>query len=482
MSPALRILKNSTALSLTTLFERVVGFFMLWYVARTQGQKYWGDFNLALAFILIVLPLAIWGLDKVMPREVARSKESPGAFLSSGIIISLLAGALATAAIIVVVYLLDYTPELQALIILAVITNVLPRGLSGVHEALINGLERMEWIALVRLPATIVRTILAVAFLAAGYGLGSVFVLIGVQYLVVVIVYLIIFYHYVPGFRLGLDWALLRTLFVTALPMVSIVLTGETFRQLDRVFLSKWWDSESVGLYATGALPIDVTRLMILAVMAALFPVLSRVFISSLQRFGQVTDLLFKYILIAAFPLTVAIASLAKIMILLAFGQEYADSVPVVRILAISILFVSVGQLLYHILLASHNERLALRTVVVRGVVGISLNVLLIPSLGIIGAAIAAVGTELAGMLRNLHHVQTKVAPLNLGQSVLRPGLIIAVSSALYLLIAQWNHLLAGAAAILLFGLLLLASRTVSRAEVAVLMRRPTTESPGDVL
>lgn len=477
MSPALRILKNSTALSLTTLFERVVGFFMLWYVARTQGQKYWGDFNLALAFILIVLPLAVWGLDKVMPREVARSKESPGAFLSSGIIISVLAGVLATAAIIVVVYLLDYAPEIQSLIILAVITNVLPRGLSGVHEALINGLERMEWIALIRLPATVARTILAVLLLASGRGLGSVFVLIGVQYLLVVVAYLIVFYRRIPGFRLSLDRALLRTLFLASLPMVAIVLTGETFRQLDRVFLSKWWDTESVGLYATGALPIDIVRLLILAVMAALFPVLSRVFVSSVQRFGQVTDLLFKYILIGAFPLTIAIVSLAQIMILLVFGDEYAASVPVVRLLAISILFVSAGQLLYHVLLASHNERLALRTVVVRGVVGITLNVLLIPSLGIVGAAVAAVGTELAGMLRNLHHVQYKVAPLNLGQSLLRPGLIIAVAAALYLLIAQWNHLVAGAAAILLFGLLLLASGTVSRAELAVLMRPPGSES-----
>ncbi|MGB3713486.1 MAG: flippase [Candidatus Promineifilaceae bacterium] len=470
MNPVWRVVKNSSSLASIALIDRSVGFILLWYVVRTQSQETWGEYSIALAFVIVFMPFAFWGADILLPREIANRRSDTGSILGNAILITAAVSVPVVLVALAVTYVFDYSLELRQLIGIAIVTNIFPRAEARVVEAAVNGLEHMEWIAFIRLPTTIIRTILAVLFLANGYHIGVIFFLFAIQSLLVIAFLLIVLHVSIPGFRLRISRSVLRQIVILAVPLILIVFTGEAFKQVDRIFLSNWWDSETVGIYATAAIPTEVTRMVILASLTALFPPLSRAYVSSIERFADIGERLMKLILIGVFPVMITIISLAEWITVRLFGEQYLDSVAPMRILAISLIFTALSQLLFRMLIASNHEKLALNTAIVRSVVNLSLNVLLIPRYGVLGAGLSATVTELAGYLQNWRHISRSVIPINSRYALLRPGILVITCLVIYIPLALWNPIVAGVVILALFLSLLLVSKTISRQDITSLI------------
>jgi len=469
MNPALRVVKNTAALSLSVLLERGVAMFLPWYVARVQGKEVWGCYSTALAFINIAYPLGRWGLRQLLPREIVRDRARVGAFLANAGVIGGAVSILATAIAVAIVHFLDYPAHVQRLIHLGVILTLLPLTESMLCEAAINGLEKMEWIVVVRFPMTVLRIAGSILLLSRGFGLEVLFVLLAAYHTLSWGTYLFLLKRFEPAFRFQFNATLLRALAVQAIPFAAIAFTGETFKQIDRVFLSKLWDTTAVGIYSTGAMPVQMMYLLAPAVMSALFPVLSRAYVASEQRFSRLVSQLFKLILISTFPIAIAMIAFADPAIPFIFGQEYTASVAVLQILALGIIPSFAARLLFRTLLASNNERLSVRAAFVNSVSRMVLSVILIPRFGILGASFVAVCTELVGFAQNLFYVCRKATRFDFRHALLRPGACVLVSLPVYFFAMRWNSLLAWIISMGVFVGTLLVSRTITRQDVAAL-------------
>lgn len=443
MNPAWRVLKNSTALSLAVLMEQGIAWFVPWYVARVQGREDWGYYSTALTFVMIAAPLAFWGLDQLLPREVARDRSQAGLLLTNAGVVGGLVSLLATGLALVVVYLLDYPPSVQVLTYLGLILILLPRTEAMLCEAVINGLERMEWIVLVRFPITLLRVGCSIFLLSRGFGLQVLFFFWAVYYVLASGTYVFLLVRMVPAFKLRLDVHLARRLAVQAFPFVATIFIGETSKNIDRVFLSKFQSTDAVGLYTAGTLLVLTLYLIAPAIMNALFPGLSRAYLASKPRFSALVSRLFRLLFVCTFPVALTIFSFADLLILLIFGKEYVPSITVLRIYALGIVPSFLGRLLYRSLLASDNERLVVRVSFVNGIAGIFLNLLLIPRYGLVGASIAAVSLEFLGLIQNLFYVSRRVIRFDFSHALLLPAGCALIGVLLYLVLSRWNPLAA---------------------------------------
>jgi len=474
MNPALRVLKNTTALSLAVLLERGVSFFLPWYVARVQGREVWGYYSTALAFVALAAPLAQWGFDRLLPREIARDHAQAGTLLANAGIIGGVVSLLTTGLVVAIVHFLYYPPVVERLIYVGVILTLFPLTESVLCEAVINGLERMEWIVMVRFPATVLRVAGSIFLLSKGFGIEVLFYLLAMFYLVVWGTYFLLFKRFGLTVQRKIHWPLIRALGYQAVPFVLIISVGETFKQIDRVFLSKLWDTDAVGVYAVGIMLVQIVYLIAPAVMNALFPVLSRAFLASRERFSVLVSQFFKYIFITVFPVALLIIIFAKPAILLVFGKEYALSVVVLQISALGIVPSFVGRLLFRTLLASNNERLSVRVALVNSTAKVALNILLIPYLGIIGASLANAGTELVGLSQNLFYVSRRVTHFDFRNALLRPGTCMLVSLPVCVATFSWNPFAAWSISTATFLSALILSRTITKEEfVSLVTVRP---------
>lgn len=483
MNPVLRVLKNSTALSLTVLLERAVAFFLPWYIARVQGSEVYGGYATAMTFVVIASGFAYWGLDQLLPREIARDRKRSGTFLASAGVLGGATSILTALAVSMIVHFLHYPPQVQNLIYLGIVCVLLPRTEAILCEAAINGLEKMEWIAAVRFPIAVLRIASSVFLLSQGFGLEALLIILAAYHAAMCGVYLLLFKRFAPAFRLQFDRSLMRMLAIQAVPLVMTISIGETSKQIDRVFLSKLWETESVGIYSTGIMLVQVMYMLAPAIMNALYPVLSRAYTASRERFSALVAQIFRLLFIGIFPVALTIITFADLAILLVFGQEYVPSIAVLRIYALGIVPSFVARLLYRTILASNNERLTVRIVIVNSIAILALNGLLIPRYGVLGAAVSAACTELIGLTQNLFYVSRKVIRFDFGQALLRPGVSVLVSVLAYLGImqlnlpatqvrflgaVQWSFPAAWAISLVVFAIALFASRAIGRQDLAL--------------
>ena len=442
------------------------------YVARVIGRSDWGAFSTAQSFTLIAVSLAYWGLLQYLPREIVRNQERIDEYLSGALQIVAVVSVVVTLVSLFVVRLLNYEPEIERLIQIGLIATVLVGAEALVCESVISALERMEWIAAVRFPATLLRTGAGIWLLANGYGIEVLFLLLGAYYLLAIVAYLWLLGRAGVRFKWRAGQKIASGLARGAIPFVLIVAAGESFKQIDRIFISKLGSVEDVGIYASGVMLVQVVQMVAPNVMTALFPGLSRAYVDSAEKFAEITQRLFKWLLLGMFPLVLTLIALAPILILLIFSDSYVDSIPIMQLAALSLLPVLATRLLFRVILASNNEQLALPVAIARSVATVLLNLLLIPLYGIVGSAIALIATELVGLVLNYSFVTNRIVPLPLKNLLFLPLLAILVSGAIYQLLLPFSTIAAYFVAMLVFVGLVLGTKTLDSADLAFLRRR----------
>lgn len=474
MTPALRVLKNSTLLSFAVLLERGLGFVLAWYVARILGPEIWGEYSTALSFVTIAVAIAPWGFLILLPRKISRNLDHTSKLLTNASLIGGITSILTMGLLIAVVLLLNYPAQVETLILMGILFVVLPQTEASIFEAAITGLEKMEWIFIARFPLSILRVAGSLLLLALGFNIEVLFIILGIYYFCVFLIYVYFFRESLKSFRLQIDRSLMALLVRQAIPFVIIVSLTQVFLQADRIFLSKLRDTETVGIYATGAMLIQLVYMVAPAIMTSLFPGLSRAHRKTQEHFSKLVSQIFKLLLVGVFPLVIVIVSLASVMILLVFGDSYEPSIIVLQILALGILPSFLSRLLYRVLLASDNERLGINVTLISNVASLILNIVLIPRYGVIGASIASVCTILVSFVQNFFYVN-RLIRFDFVSALWLPMVSIVLSSFLYLWLMDWNIIGAGILSIILFIVVLVITQTITRDDLALfsLKRRP---------
>ena len=465
MRTARRVLKNSIALLTATLLERGIAFVITWYIARTLGKGILGEYSTAQSWLFVSLPLALWGFDQLLLREAARNRDKLDQYLvNAGVVI--IAASAATALILNSITLLfDYPASLGAL--LRIISFwVIPFYAGSIWlETAIKSLERMEWITIVRTPLSIIRVGISVYLLWQGRSLEVVFWVLGGYYAVTCFFYFRILCAYIPRFNWTIQPAIVKGLAVQAIPFLLIGIFGVTFKQVDRIILSALAPMDLVGLYAAGATVMAMVLLLAPAMMESLFPGLSRMHLSARHHLQEAVGRLIRLIWFVTLPMTFAVITLVRPAVLLLFSADYVTSVGVAQILALAIVPAFLTRLLYRVLLATNNERTTLRVAAINSAIGITLNLILIPWIGLTGAALAVVGAETAGFLQNLTFVHRHIVRISLWQTLAKPAICTVFCGLIYAWIYPWNAYVALTGALAVFVLIVYLWRILSVAD-----------------
>ena len=168
---------------------------------------------------------------------------------------------------------------------------------------------------------------------------------------------------------------------------VAIVLSALYFR-CDVYFVSRWHGLETVGMYNAAFRIVEALRLLPAAVMAVMFPL----FCQS-RSWSPLTGVLW-----ALGPAAVILAALVYIgaapVMTTMYGDPFGAAAPALQLLALSIPLFFVNYALTHQVIAWDGQRAYLRITAAALVANIGANLLLIPTGGMQGAAIATLLTE----------------------------------------------------------------------------------------
>jgi O-antigen/teichoic acid export membrane protein len=168
----------------------------------------------------------------------------------------------------------------------------------------------------------------------------------------------------------------------------GIVLSALYFR-IDVFMVEAWQGTTAVALYNAVFRLVEALRLFPAAVLAVALPMLFQA--TSRQVLLKLSALLTA----AAIAVSLALWVGAGTVIPILYGARYAAAVPAFRILLLAFPLMALNYALTHQLIGWHGHRAYAAMCGVALAFNVALNVRLIPSIGIVGAAWATVATEL---------------------------------------------------------------------------------------
>jgi O-antigen/teichoic acid export membrane protein len=385
-----RAAPNAAWLFSAQTLARLIGFVFGTVLARYLGAADFGTYMFVMTYVTYFAFLADGGLGRYLIRDAAREPGRAREFLAkvgglrltlaTGVYVMMIVGALVTRS------------DGQRVAFIAIAGLSLFTGaLSGALASMFNAREEMHVHAVFQVLSSLLTAIFVLAALAAGLGLLGVFVGAALANLPPLVYLARIWWRRVGPPALAVDLPFWRTALRRSFPYALLGVIGLVHFRMDSLLLTWMKGPEANGIYSAAYRLLDAVTDVPGVIVAAMFPTFSRLHVESRATLRRAYLGALATLTLLGLPVMVALAVLARPLILLLYGDGYAGSIVVLQLLAVAVFLIFVDTANTMVLYSGDN----LRPVVWFSLITMTANILLclalIPRFAERGAAVATI-------------------------------------------------------------------------------------------
>ncbi len=378
-------------LAVAEVVGKVATLALLVYAVRVLAPDDFGVFSYALAFGLLLAVLPAWGLDALLVQQVGKDKERlPGQYaqllvLRTAITIPVLviggtAGALAR----------DGAAARFAIV--AMLVSALLESYAHAPRAVAGVLRRQSAVAVVLVAQRLLTGVVAAGALAAGFGVTG----LVTAYLVTTGLGTLALFVIVASAGGRPSWISvtgqdLRRTARRSVPLGIDALVGMMLFRIDAVLLGWFHGDEAVAEYTAAYRLIETVLFVTWAVSRVTYPAMAAA--TDLPKLHRALSSGLAVIAFFFTPYAVLLLTRGPDLLELLFGDYYAQNgATVLRVLAFTPPAFAVGFLVSYAFVARDRSDIAVMTSVIAGIGNLVANLLLLPPLSTIGAALTTTG------------------------------------------------------------------------------------------
>ena len=388
---------NSGVLILETFLRMGCGFAVSVLLAHELGPEGLGLITTANSAVAIAMGFSALGLSGVLIRELVENVERRGQVMLTVTLAKFVAGGVLLAALLVALRSLDDRPELQTLT-LVIGLGFLMSSLDSV-ECLYNASEEFVRLVVLRLIALGASTAIKVfaitqgwslVFVAAGYALDY-----ALLYVLPTVDLLCRREGGVRsgGVRLGIDTRALGRLLRRSWPVFVSGGFAQVNLKIDTLMIAGLASIADVGIYAAASRLSEAWSLLAMAIVASSFPVLVRLKRMDTAAYARELSQLLRRLIWVSLAGAVVISILAGHIIRLLYGPSFAAAGQVLAIHVFAGVFLFLRTAVSRWLILEDLLMFSLVSHIAGALVNVTLNLVLIPRMGIQGAAWASLAS-----------------------------------------------------------------------------------------
>jgi PST family polysaccharide transporter len=386
-----KILSNTAWLFGDYVSRYGLGFLVSVWLARYLGPEQFGLFNYATAFAALFAPLATLGLNNIVVRDIVRDPSCRDETLGTVFVLRLISALLTWGVIILAISLIRPQDSLSRWMVSIIGAATIFQAFDAI-DYWFQSQVKSKFTVLARNAAFITGTIIRVALIQlrapliafAGTALLEVILSAGG---------LIIAYWSSEGslrrWRTSLTRArsLLRDSWPLLLSWISIMI----YMKIDQIMLGEIIGDRAVGIYSVVVTLSEVWYFIPMVILSSLLPSVVAARKTSEQAFRQRMQQFFNFMSVIAYSIAIPMTFLSGWLVRLLFGEPYAAAGPVlaVHIWAGISVFLAVAREAY--MIAEGLMKFSFAITFGGAVINVVLNCFLIPTHGVLGAAIATV-------------------------------------------------------------------------------------------
>jgi PST family polysaccharide transporter len=368
------------------------------WVIRYLGPTRYGDLSYGLALVSLFIPLATLGLKDIVVRDLVQTPERAPETLGTAFALTLAGscGAAALAALMIFAIRPEDTLSQQLVIVLA--TGMVFQAFI-VIDSWFQSQVNSKYVVYSRNAALVIASaikILCVALNASLLVFAAVFTIeSGVYALGLAVWYQRhrLKHAALRSWRFSADRA--RTLLRDSWPLLFQGLAIMIYMRIDQTMLRQMLPGDegrqAVGFYAAAVKLSEIWFFIPMAITGSVFPAVIRSRRLGDSQYRHWIQRLFSVMALTSYGYAILMTFLSGFIIPLVYGEDYREAVPMFAILSWAGVWVSMGLARDAILRAENLQRLSLKAGILGAICNVLLNLLLIPSLGGVGSAIATV-------------------------------------------------------------------------------------------
>lgn len=380
------VVKNTVWLGLGRLLSRSQTLILLFLVGRFMGPTTLGYIGFALSFGGIIAIFSDFGISVFVTYLLARSKESVDQYQEL-LIVKLLIFFFLLVVLLPLSLFLDHIAPIYVVVFVSLWLCL--STFVDFFTAYFRGYEEMEKEFLVSLVDALMFIAIVVSYFLIQFELGVMLFWMVIGKLLIV---------------LGVGWFVLRKQLQLSLLFKLRFNLRDSLKELypyglsnfawtiyyksDVIILGFLVTTVMVGFYSVAYSILSTLLVGVGVFTSALLPTLTKGSVRQWKRF--------RFIFILGVLVSVVLFAFAKQIMVIGFGEEYLAGVGVLKILAFVVGIKLVSQTFGTILTANGLQKERLRGQLIVALANIMANLMLIPVLGIMGAAFTTLFSELA--------------------------------------------------------------------------------------
>lgn len=382
------IAKNTSYLTIALIIQKVISFFYFTLLARFLGPEDLGKYYFAISFTTIFAIVIDLGLANVLIREVAKYQEKAERLVGSILTLKLPLTLLAVLGAVLVINATGDSSLVKWLVYISCLSMVLD-SFTNTFYAAVRGFHNLRY-------ESIAAVIFQLIVLVVGYGaliLSGSLVLV-MAALALASLYNFIYSFWVAKFKIGVpikfvyDKIIIKHILVISWPFALYAVFQRLYTYLDSVLLSFLAGHEAVGLYQIAFKIIFALQFLPLAFTASLYPALSSYWQGNREQLSVTFKRAINYLTIISWPIMIGVFLLADKIIIL-FKEGYDGAIIPLKIIIFSLFFIFLNFPIGSLLNACDRQKRNTVNMIIAALFSLGLNLLLIPRLQVVGAAIS---------------------------------------------------------------------------------------------
>jgi len=404
-----KIAKNSMWMIMTTIIQMIISLAVNIIVARYLSVEDYGIINYGLSFINFFIGICTLGLNSITIKYLVSEKKEQGKILGTCIGMRLISSILSVIMIMLIILVLKDDKTIIIATLLQSISLVFD-SFSTINFWFQHKLQS-KYTAIIAFIAYLFFAVYKIILVLLKKEIYWFAFSNCISYIVIAIL-LIILYKKQGGQKLSFSWKKGKEMLSHSYHFILSSLMVALYAQTDKIMIgSMIEDISAVGLYSVSTTIINLWSFLPTAIINSFNPVLVEKKKVSNEQYISKLKLLYSIIFWLGIAYTLFILVFGKLIITILYGQKYLAGLTALRIAIFGVTFSFIGVVREFWLVCENKEKYAKWFAIIGVVANIILNIVLIPIMGIAGAAIATAVTQvMTGLVAPLLFKDTREA------------------------------------------------------------------------
>lgn len=389
-----KVFKNASWLMASKIIHMVLSFVISLLTARYLGPSNYGLINYASAYTTFFTSFCTLGINSVIVKTFVDNPNEEGESLGTTFVLRLISTFLSIGVITGIVNVIDHGEKTTLVVVflysLSLVFQVFDTFRQWFQSKLLS-----KYYAIATLISYLIVSVYKIYLLATGKSVEWFAISNSIDYLIIA-VFLFVFYKKCKGPKLSFSWKKAKELLSVSCSYILSGMMTAIYSSTDRLMLKQLMDESVVGYYSLALSISSIWTFVLSAFIESLSPLIMTYHNSDKKKYEIANRQLYAGVFYVSLVASIFICIIAPFFIQIVYGEEYLPAVEPLRIVVWYVAFAYLGVAREAWVICEKKQKYLKYLYLGSAVCNVILNILLIPSFGANGAAMASLITQIS--------------------------------------------------------------------------------------